>query len=251
MTTDSGENSLSYQQRHHSIAHEEILKSYFATRNPAAVFYAMWMLDPDMAGKMSDDFGKQIIFLAVSSITVITRFCIEGGMPEHLALAISDAYLQKLDYNMSFEEVKKWHYQATQMFFNMMPALSDSPTNASEKKTSYSKSVSAAIDYILGNIHSRLSLENVSSAIFVTPAHLSRSFRNETGITFTSFVRKCKINLAKDMLINSDMSCTEVAYSLSYCNQSHFINAFKKETGLSPTTYAQRMRESFENLDNT
>ena len=57
--------------------------------------------------------------------------------------------------------------------------------------------------------------------------------------SFVSFVNRRKIELAKDMLRETNRSVTHIASELGYANISHFIELFKRYEGVTPTVYRQ------------
>lgn len=71
----------------------------------------------------------------------------------------------------------------------------------------------------------------------MSDGHFSRLFKALTGTTFTQYVKNVKINIAEKLLKSSDMSITEIAYSLNYSTSSHFIEDFRKVKGISPKKY--------------
>ncbi len=226
--------------RNHSIYEEELLRKYIISRDPKALEYAKQMFDPRRAGKMSNNEFLQILFLAVSTITLITRNCIEAGMPEVEAFAISDMFLQKLNLNMPPEDIYVWHTQCMQMFFALLPDISstsEDPEPISGKTKIFSPIVTQTINYVLKNLRSPILLKEVSTKLSISADYLSNLFHTETGITFSKFVRKHKIEAAKELLIHTDYSSSEVANALGFNSQSYFIKVFKEETGLTPKQF--------------
>ena len=59
----------------------------------------------------------------------------------------------------------------------------------------------------------------------------------ETGLPFSEFVRKRRIESAKSLLRDTDLSASEIAETLAFSSQSYFIRIFKAETGMTPGAY--------------
>ena len=60
------------------------------------------------------------------------------------------------------------------------------------------------------------------------------------GTNFIVYVTDRRIEIAKDMLQNTDMPVINIACELSYNETNYFSKVFKKKVGLSPTEYRQR-----------
>lgn len=72
--------------------------------------------------------------------------------------------------------------------------------------------------------------------------HLYKLMKESYEITIHDYIREIRIQKAKNMLLYSDTSYTEIAYELGYSNQSHFIAEFRKITGNTPLEYRKRSK---------
>ena len=79
-----------------------------------------------------------------------------------------------------------------------------------------------------------LSLVSVSSEIAVSPNYLSALIKKETGSTFIDLLSQKRIEVAKDLLLYSDMKVKEISEKCGYNDQHYFSYWFKKYTGMSP-----------------
>ena len=84
---------------------------------------------------------------------------------------------------------------------------------------------------------SSLSLNMVAEKLAVTPQHLSRTFRGETGVTFVSYLSKLRIRKAMLLLQDPNLKMYEIAEQTGYVTQHYFSNVFKKAIGVSPADY--------------
>jgi AraC-like DNA-binding protein len=67
--------------------------------------------------------------------------------------------------------------------------------------------------------------------------HLSNVFPEETHTSIEHFVILKKIEYAKELIVDHNMSMTEVAHRLRYSSLAHFSSQFKKATGLTPSVF--------------
>ena len=61
--------------------------------------------------------------------------------------------------------------------------------------------------------------------------------KNTRDITFTDYIAQQKLELAKQMLVETDLPVAEIAERLSYSNAQNFIRLFKKHMEITPGQY--------------
>lgn len=94
-----------------------------------------------------------------------------------------------------------------------------------------------AKEYIRQHLNLKLTLTDVGQAIYVSPNHLSRLFRERLAITFLEYITNLRMDKAKILLLEPGIKIYEVADSVGYGSWKHFSRAFKELTGLSPADY--------------
>lgn len=67
--------------------------------------------------------------------------------------------------------------------------------------------------------------------------YLTAIFSEATFISISQFMMIQKVERVKDLIINSDLTLTEISYRLNYSSLAHLSNQFKKITGLSPKLF--------------
>jgi AraC-like DNA-binding protein/ligand-binding sensor protein len=78
---------------------------------------------------------------------------------------------------------------------------------------------------------------DVARAAHVTEPYFCRVFKAATGMHFSEYVARCHVDNAKDLLRDTKLHVTEVAFRSGFRSIPHFNHAFKRYTGLSPTGY--------------
>ena len=76
-----------------------------------------------------------------------------------------------------------------------------------------------------------------------TYSHLSNMFSDATYSSIENYVILRKVDFVKDLLNESDLTLTEIAYRLNYSSVAHLSGQFKKTTGLTPSTFQRIMRQ--------
>ncbi len=96
-------------------------------------------------------------------------------------------------------------------------------------------------DKIKRNIENHLddefNLDALCSYMNYSKNHIINVFSDKFGKTPYQYYLECKINLAKDYLLNTNLTISEIASALSYSNPQYFSLCFKKMTGYSPRNY--------------
>ena len=72
---------------------------------------------------------------------------------------------------------------------------------------------------------------------FVSVGHLSRTFKNKTGHTFSKYLTELRLKKAKEFLINTDFDITDIATFTGYNDASYFTQIFRKSCGMTPSEY--------------
>ena len=113
-----------------------------------------------------------------------------------------------------------------------------------EARSSEPETVRKAKAYIMDRIDEKLTLEAVAEEVSVSTFYLCKVFKQATGMTFTEFVNRQRIEMAKGELLKANRRITEIAYDVGYQSLSQFNRSFLKFVGESPTLYRRRMLEN-------
>jgi len=87
-----------------------------------------------------------------------------------------------------------------------------------------------------------LSLDQMAKALNVSTFYFCKMFKKATGLTFTDYLSRTRIERAKNLLINPNARVSEVAYDCGFVSLTHFNRIFKRIVGKSPTDYRRTVR---------
>jgi YesN/AraC family two-component response regulator len=104
--------------------------------------------------------------------------------------------------------------------------------------------VKQASAYIQQNYTRSFSLVELSETIGVSKSYLSRIFKMDMGISLWDYLNRLRNQKAKELLLLTDESITEIAAEVGYEDVGYFSRVFREITGLSPRTYRQQTRTS-------
>lgn len=91
--------------------------------------------------------------------------------------------------------------------------------------------------YIAGHHEDPVRLEEVANAIHVSTFYFCKLFKKATGLTFTDYLGRVRIEKAKTLLLNPHLRISEIAYTVGFQSLTHFNRVFRKVTGESPSHF--------------
>ena len=101
--------------------------------------------------------------------------------------------------------------------------------------------VTLAKEYIKGHFFNRISLSEVSKAIFITPSYLSKIFYEIEGVHFSDYIKHIRIEKAKELLEKKkNYRIYQISEAIGYRDPKHFIKVFKSIEGETPSEYRNR-----------
>ena len=99
------------------------------------------------------------------------------------------------------------------------------------------KHLNKAIYYINENYTRDISIEKIASFVGISATYLQILFKETYGYPISSFIRDCRLKLAKKLLSNSDLSLNLIAKQIGYNSLRAFEYAFTNYYGENPTDY--------------
>jgi AraC-type DNA-binding domain-containing proteins len=111
--------------------------------------------------------------------------------------------------------------------------------NTQKQNQNYGASlkVEKIIDFMHQNINSQITLAELAELVQLSPAYLSRAFKEATEYSVIEYFNKMKIDKAKELLIEGNKKVKEVARILGFTDEFYFSRIFKKIEGLSPSEF--------------
>ncbi|MBI6703377.1 AraC family transcriptional regulator [Pseudomonas viridiflava] len=104
-----------------------------------------------------------------------------------------------------------------------------------------SERINKAFDYLLSELTNDIRLSVIAQRLEMTDPGFSRFFKRNTGHGFIDLMRKLRIQRACRLLLQSDMSVSDICFEVGYANLSNFNRHFRVETGQTPSDYRRAM----------
>lgn len=82
----------------------------------------------------------------------------------------------------------------------------------------------------------------IAEYFYLSPSYLSKVFRRETGESLINFIQDTRIELAKELLLYSDYTISDIAIQTGYPNFSHFSKQFRKFVGCTPNEFRKNKK---------
>lgn len=106
------------------------------------------------------------------------------------------------------------------------------------------QTVQAAISYMKAHLSEEHSIHEVAKEVHCSRAKLFEVFKEETGMTPNDYWQRLRIDLAQEMLANTNHTITQVAMDCGFSSSQYFSSVFRKYSGVSPTDYRQGLPHS-------
>ena len=109
----------------------------------------------------------------------------------------------------------------------------------------YSKELKNVISYIDSNIENKITVDDLSKKLLISPSHFERIFKMHTGMSLMDYISSNKIYQIKKLLLENEFTLNQISEKFNFCDTSYLCRFFKKKTGMTPSEY----KKSYKNID--
>ena len=110
-----------------------------------------------------------------------------------------------------------------------------------EKATEELPAVAKARAYIEERHVGELSLGEVAGAVNMSAFYFCKIFKKATGMTFTDYLARVRVEKVKNLMLNPHKRVSEAAYEVGFQSLSQFNRVFRRIAGEAPSTYRERL----------
>jgi len=101
--------------------------------------------------------------------------------------------------------------------------------------------ITRAKEFINEHQTEELSLGQVAKAVNTSTFYFCKMFKKVTGINFTDYLSRVRIEKSKNLLLNPNLRVSEIAFEVGFQSLTHFNRVFKRILGQSPTKYRAQL----------
>ena len=98
------------------------------------------------------------------------------------------------------------------------------------------------LDHIEQHLAEAIHVRDLAQVVHMSPYHFARMFKQATGQPPHVYITAQRMDQAKNLLGNSELSLVQVASSVGYQTQAHFTGVFHKHVGITPRTFRLKYR---------
>ena len=170
-------------------------------------------------------------------LSSLCNYLVEEALDKNLVL---EMYKKSIGNNKELDEDFFQGYSVDNIE-KLKKGISNAMIDAYVSEYKYDKKISStlkpAIEYIYKNKSENITVENMAKVCHISQSYFSRLFSKEMGDSFSNYISKLKINWAKELLEESDMSVSQISDELGFNEPGYFIKIFKKYEGVTPSVY--------------
>ncbi len=97
--------------------------------------------------------------------------------------------------------------------------------------------ITKCLNIINNNLSEKLSPKKIAKSLMISESYLHRQFKTHLGITFCAYVNKQRVELAKNLLLNTNDSITKISESVGFGTRQYFNHVFNQLEKNSPAQY--------------
>lgn len=112
---------------------------------------------------------------------------------------------------------------------------------AMQNRHAEAPAITRAREFIEANYSERISLGTVAKVTHTSTFYFCKLFKRVTGVNFTDYVARVRVEKAKNLLFNPNLRISEIAFEVGFQSLTHFNRVFKRVAGQSPSTYRSQL----------
>jgi len=136
--------------------------------------------------------------------------------------------------------------QVSDWFLHTTVRLSSEPQRAglAERYRTHSQSILAVIETMENHIADPLELKQLAAVVGLGARQLNRLFKQKLDTSTIAFYRKLRLDISENLLLQSQLSITEIAMAAGFVSTAHFSSIFKSRYGVSPSVLRSQSTNS-------
>ncbi|MDO4285072.1 MAG: AraC family transcriptional regulator [Eubacteriales bacterium] len=191
----------------------------------------MWQMEC-VSPLAQKDFLKQCEYSVISAIVITRRAAIEVGVPEEVCYRRSFVYMKRLSECRT----------PVQMMYVYADVINEWGERIQKRRSRQNagEPQEQCKDYIARHIRRKFTVEEMAGELGYHPGYLSRLFSRKEGMTIQQYILRERLQLAANLLVNSNVRIREISDYLAFHSQSYLTEQFVKQYRMTPSEYRRR-----------
>lgn len=119
---------------------------------------------------------------------------------------------------------------------------------AAQQDKGYSVQVQEALKYVDQHLQEPVSLKEVAEVLHLNSSYFSVLFKEQTGLTFSEYLTRRRVQRAKELLAGTPLPISEIAEKVGYQTAKYFVKVFRDLEEVSPSQYRHSVSDSGEEI---
>ena len=162
---------------------------------------------------------------------LLTTFCTAENIPFERVFKSSTVSLDEIN---KLETIQEMHLWSSECFKLLVCEIK-------ELKETYSSRIKRVTYYIQKNYADNIELDDIAETFGLHKVYLAKIFKEETGESIAEFIRKLRMEKAKELLRDKDIPVSDIVYMTGFKNPQNFYSVFKRFVGVSPREYREAL----------
>ncbi len=164
--------------------------------------------------------------------SIVCRAAILGGLSPEEAYSVGDAYIRSAEGAHTIDELSSISMTMYDDFIHRVHKRREKPR--------CSEPIRRCCQYIEMHPEKNIRAKELAELVSYSQTHLTRRFREETGMGIPDYARMVRVERAKVLLETSDLSVQEISDQLGFSTRNYFSLCFRQETGMTPTQFREK-----------
>lgn len=140
-------------------------------------------------------------------------------------------------YIYSVEQLVETYGDFSRMLRQLRQFLKENSLGQEESQTFTNATFMKLMKYINDNYRGEISLTGAAQVLHMNSNYVSQLFKKEAGVTFIHYITQKRLEDAKELLVTTQKTLTDIALEVGFNDTFHFIKTFKRFTGMTPGQY--------------
>jgi AraC-like DNA-binding protein/ligand-binding sensor protein len=168
-------------------------------------------------------------------LVLISRSAIDVGVPASKVLGINRRFWCEAQSAGDIDEL-------CLLLSGVINSYIDSIFSLTHKRSL--EDIDKAVRYMWMNYSSKITLEDVAKAVFLSPTYFCKVFQKNKRCSFNTYLNKIRIEKSKELLLQYDLRIADIVSMVGFEDQSYFTKVFKRFAGVSPTHFRKCCEEN-------